>query len=209
MAEAKVFDVQGNVKESKSLNSALFNFEVKPHLLYEYVVGYTRNQRQGSAATKTRTMVRGGGRKPWRQKGTGRARAGTNNSPLWVGGGIVWGPHPKNYYRPLPKKLKRAALKSAFSDKVVADRVRIVDLPELDKPMTKTIADFLKNHDILEKRIVLLYERENDNLKKSCGNIKLLEVKRSIQVNPYDLIWAEYVLITPDALKKIEEVFGN
>lgn len=209
MAEAKVFDVQGNVKESKSLNSALFNFEVKPHLLYEYVVGYTRNQRQGSAATKTRTMVRGGGRKPWRQKGTGRARAGTNNSPLWVGGGIVWGPHPKNYYRPLPKKLKRAALKSAFSDKVAADRVRIVDLPELDKPMTKTIADFLKNHDILEKRIVLLYERENDNLKKSCGNIKLLEVKRSIQVNPYDLIWAEYVLITPDALKKIEEVFGN
>jgi len=209
MAEAKVFDVQGNVKESKSLNSALFNFEVKPHLLYEYVVGYTRNQRQGSAATKTRTMVRGGGRKPWRQKGTGRARAGTNNSPLWVGGGIVWGPHPKNYYRPLPKKLKRAALKSAFSDKVAADRVRIVDLPELDKPMTKTIADFLKNHDILEKRIVLLYERENDNLKKSCGNIKLLEAKRSIQVNPYDLIWAEYVLITPDALKRIEEVFGN
>jgi large subunit ribosomal protein L4 len=209
MAEAKVFDVQGNVKEGKSLNSALFNFEIKPHLLYEYVVGYTRNQRQGSAATKTRTMVKGGGRKPWRQKGTGRARTGTNNSPLWVGGGIVWGPHPKNYYRPLPKKLKRAALKSAFSDKVAADRVRIVDLPELDKPMTKTIADFLKNHDILEKRIVLLYEGENDNLKKSCGNIKLLEAKRSIQVNPYDIIWAEYVLITPDALKRIEEVFGN
>ncbi|OQX91579.1 MAG: 50S ribosomal protein L4 [candidate division Zixibacteria bacterium 4484_95] len=209
MAEAKVFDAQGNVKESKTLDSALFNFKVKPHLLYEYVVGYTRNQRQGSAATKTRTMVKGGGRKPWRQKGTGRARAGTNNSPLWAGGGIIWGPHPKNYCRDLPKKLKRSALKSAFSDKVAADRVRIVDLPVLDKPMTKVITDFLKKHGILEKRIVLIYELENDNLKKSCRNIKLLEVKRSVHINPYDVIWAEYILITQDALQKIEEVFSN
>lgn len=209
MADAKVFDVQGNVRESKPLNSALFNSEVKPHLLHEYIVGYTRNQRQGTASTKTRTMVRGGGRKPWRQKGTGRARAGTNTSPLWVGGGIVWGPHPKDYRRPLPKKLKRAALKSTFSDKAATDRIRIVDLPGLDKPRTRTIADFLKSHDIFEKRVVLLFEGENDNLKKSCRNIKWLVAKRSIQVNPYDLVWAEYILITPGALQKIEEVFSN
>jgi len=154
-------------------------------------------------------MVRGGGRKPWRQKGTGRSRAGSNTSPLWVGGGIVWGPHPKDYYRSLPKKLKKAALKSAFSYKAAEERIRIVDLPELEKPKTKTIADFLMGQDIYLKRILLLYEGKIDNLEKSCQNIKWLETKRSILVNPFDLIRADYVLITPDALQKIEEVFAN
>jgi len=209
MAEAKVFDIQGNSKESKQLDGPLFNSEVKPHLLHEYIVGYRRNQRQGTASTKTRTMVRGGGRKPWRQKGTGRSRAGSNTSPLWVGGGIVWGPHPKDYYRSLPKKLKKAALKSAFSYKAAEERIRIVDLPELEKPKTKTIADFLMGQDIYLKRILLLYEGKIDNLEKSCQNIKWLETKRSILVNPFDLIRADYVLITPDALQKIEEVFAN
>jgi len=209
MAEAKVFDIQGNSKESKQLDGPLFNSDVKPHLLHEYIVGYRRNQRQGTASTKTRTMVRGGGRKPWRQKGTGRSRAGSNTSPLWVGGGIVWGPHPKDYYRSLPKKLKKAALKSAFSYKAAEERIRIVDLPELEKPKTKTIADFLMGQDIYLKRVLLLYEGKIDNLEKSCQNIKWLEIKRSILVNPFDLIRADYVLITPDALQKIEEVLGN
>jgi len=209
MAEAKVFDIQGNSKESKQLDGPLFNSDVKPHLLHEYIVGYRRNQRQGTASTKTRTMVRGGGRKPWRQKGTGRSRAGSNTSPLWVGGGIVWGPHPKDYYRSLPKKLKKAALKSAFSYKAAEERIRIVDLPELEKPKTKTIADFLMGQDIYLKRVLLLYEGKIDNLEKSCQTIKWLEIKRSILVNPFDLIRADYVLITPDALQKIEEVLGN
>lgn len=209
MAEAKVFDMQGNVKEAKQLEGSLFNSKIRAHLLHEYVVGYMRNQRQGNASTKTRSMVRGGGHKPWRQKGTGRARAGSSNSPIWVGGGIVWGPHTKDYNRPIPKKLKRLALKSAFSDKASSGCIRIVDLPDMAMPQTKIIADLLKSQGIYQKRVLLLSEGENDNLRKSCRNIRWFKAKRSILVNPFDLIWAEFVLITPSALEKIEEVFGK
>lgn len=209
MAEAKVIDALGKVVDSAQLEGKLFNSEAKPHLLHEYIVGYQRNQRQGNAATKTRTMVRGGGKKPWRQKGTGRARSGSNTSPVWVGGGIVWGPHPKSYYSPLPKKFKQSALKSAFSDKAASGCLRIVDLPELEKPRTHTVVDFLKSQDIYHSRVLILLEAANDNFAKSCRNIKWLEVKRSILVNPFDLVWAEFVLMTRDALQKIKEVFDK
>ena len=209
MAEAKVIDVQGNNKESKQLEGPLFNSEVNSHLLHEYVIGYRRNLRQGTSATKTRTMVRGGGKKPWRQKGTGRARAGTNTSPVWTGGGIAWGPHPREYYRPLPRKFKRSALNSAFSLRAGEGKISIADLPELPEVKTKVIADWLKNLGVYKNRVLLLYENKVDNLGKSCRNIQGLEIKRSILVNPYDLIWAEHVLVTPDAFAKIEEVFGK
>lgn len=209
MAEAKVFDIQGKSKDSKKLEGPLFNSEVKPHLLHEYVVGYQRNLRQGTAATKTRTMVKGGGRKPYRQKGTGRARAGSNNSPLWTGGGIIWGPHPRIYYRPMPKQFKRAAIRSAFSNKAAQGNIRVVELPEITEPKTKAVADWLKSHEIYHKRVLLLVEAKNEHLEKSCQNIKWMAVKRSLLVNPFDLVWAEYVLVTPDALQKIEEVFGK
>jgi large subunit ribosomal protein L4 len=209
MAEAKVFDVQGNSKESRPLEGPLFNSDVKDYLLHEYVVGYQRNLRQGTASTKTRAQVRGGGRKPWRQKGTGRARAGTNTSPIWEGGGVAWGPHPREYYRPIPKKFKKAAICSAFSEAANQGSIRVVDIPELGEPKTRTMADFMKSHDIYQKRVLLLFEGKTEHLVKSCRNIKGLTVKRSVLVNPFDLVWAEHVLITPDALKKLEEVFGQ
>jgi large subunit ribosomal protein L4 len=208
MAEAKVFDKQGKSVESKQLENPLFNAEVKPHLLHEYVIGYHRNQRQGTSATKTRTMVRGGGKKPWRQKGTGRARSGSNTSPIWTGGGIVWGPHPRVYYRPIPKKFKRAAIKSAFSEKAANGNIRIIQLPELTEAKTKLVAEWLKAQEIYHKRILILIEEKNEHLERACRNIKWLAVKRSVLVNPFDLVWAEYVLATPDALQKVEEVFG-
>jgi large subunit ribosomal protein L4 len=208
MAEAKVFDKQGKSVESKQLENPLFNAEVKPHLLHEYVIGYHRNQRQGTSATKTRTMVRGGGKKPWRQKGTGRARSGSNTSPIWTGGGIVWGPHPRVYYRPIPKKFKRAAIKSAFSEKAANGNIRIIQLPELTEAKTKRVAEWLKAQEIYHKRILILIEEKNEHLERACRNIKWLAVKRSVLVNPFDLVWAEYVLATPDALQKVEEVFG-
>jgi large subunit ribosomal protein L4 len=209
MAEIQVFDSQGKSVEKKQLEGSLFNAEVKPHLMHEYVVGFMRNQRHGNAATKTRTMVRGGGRKPWRQKGTGRSRSGSNTSPLWVGGGIVWGPHPKDHYSPMSRKLKKSALKSAFSLVAAEGRLRISELPDLEKPSARIYAGFLKGHDIYNKRVLLLYENKDENIELSCRNIKWLVTRRSILVNPMDLIWAEYVLITPDALAKIEEVFGK
>ncbi len=209
MADAKVYDSDGNVKESMTLDGPLFNSEPKPHLLHQYVKGYLNNQRQGTSSTKTRTGVSGGGAKPWRQKGTGRARAGSNTSPIWVGGGIVWGPHPKCWYAPIPKKLKRQALVSAFSDKASGDRLRIVELPALESPRTKLIHEMLKKHDLLNKKILLLDEGKNENLAKSCRNMRWLIYKRSALVNPYDIIWADCVLMTPGALQKIEEVFNN
>ena len=208
MAEVKVFDIQGKNVESKNLDNPLFNSEVKPHLLHEYVIGYRRNQRQGTSATKTRTMVRGGGKKPWRQKGTGRARSGSNTSPVWTGGGIVWGPHPRVYYRPIPRKFKKAAIKAAFSEKAANGNIGIIQLPELTEAKTKLVAQWLKTHEIYHKRILILIEEKNEHLERACRNIKWLAVKRSILVNPFDLVWAEYVLVTPDALQKIEEVFG-
>ena len=209
MAEAKVFDIQGNSKESRPLEGPLFNSEVKHHLLHEYVVGYRRNLRQGCASTKTRAMVRGGGRKPWRQKGTGRARAGTNTSPIWEGGGVAFGPHPREYYRPIPKKFKKAAIRAAFSNKAAEGGIRITDLPELSEPKTKSMAEFLQRQDVYHKRVLLLVEGKIEHLEKSCRNIKGLAVKRSVLVNPFDLVWAEQVMVTPDALQKIEEVFGR
>ena len=209
MAEAKIFDVQGKSTSNKQLEGPLFNSEVKPHLLHEYVIGYQRNLRQGTSATKTRTMVRGGGRKPWRQKGTGRARAGSNTSPVWTGGGIVWGPHPRIYYRPIPKNFKRAAIRSAFSNVAASGNIRVVDIPEITEPKTKTIAEWLKSHEIYHKRVLILTEGKNENFERSCHNIKYVATKRSILVNPFDLVWAEFVLVTADALQKIEEVFGK
>jgi large subunit ribosomal protein L4 len=209
MTEAKIFDSQGNSVESRQLEGPLFNSEVKPHLLHEYMTGYRRNLRQGTAATKTRTMVRGGGRKPWRQKGTGRARSGSNNSPIWTGGGIVWGPHPRVYYRPIPRKFKKAAIRSAFSSKAAEGNIRIVQLPEIKETKTRQMADWLKSLELYHKRVLVLIEEKNEHLEKSCRNIKWLAIKRSLLVNPFDLIWAEFVLVTPDALQKIEEVFGK
>jgi large subunit ribosomal protein L4 len=209
MAELKLFNIEGKEKESRQVEGALFNSEVRPHLLHEYVVGYQRNMRQGTAATKTRTMVRGGGHKPWRQKGTGRARAGTNTSPIWTGGGIAWGPHPRTYYRPFPKKFKRAALVSAFSHKAAENRIRIVELPTLEKPSTRTVGDLLKNHEIYHQKTLLLYEGKQEHLEISGRNIKWLNIKRATLVNPFDLVWADHVLLTSEALAKIEEVFGG
>lgn len=209
MAEAKIFDLKGNSTDSRQLEGPLFNSEVKPQLLHEYVIGYQRNLRQGTSSTKTRTMVRGGGRKPWRQKGTGRARSGTNSSPIWTGGGIAWGPHPRIYYRPMPKKFKRAAIRSAFSFHAAAGTIRVVEAPEITEPKTKTIAEWLKSHDIYHQRVLILTEGKNTEFEMSCKNIKYVETKRSILVNPFDLVWAQHVLVTPDALQKIEEVLGK
>lgn len=209
MTEVKVYDKEGNVRESRPLNGPLFNSEPKPHLLHSYVKAFLNNQRQGTSSTKTRTGVSGGGAKPWRQKGTGRARAGSNTSPIWVGGGIVWGPHPKNWSASIPRKLKRQALVSAFSDKVAGDNLRLIEIPELDRPKTKVVQELLKRHELLQKKVLLLDEGRNENLAKSCRNLKWLIYKRSMLVNPYDILWADCVLMTQAALEKIEEVFNN
>ena len=204
-----VIDFNGKKVGDVSLPKDIFEANINIDLMHQAYVRQMANARLGTHETKERGDVSGGGRKPWRQKGTGRARSGTNTSPIWEGGGIAWGPHPREYYRPIPKKFKRAAIRSAFSFMAANDGIRVVELPELSKPKTKTIADFMKRQDIYEKRVLLLFEGKNEHLEESCRNIKGLAVKRSILVNPFDLVWAEHVLITSEALQKIEEVFSR
>ena len=198
-AEAKIITLEGR----------LFNSEPKEHVLHEYVVGYLRNQRQGNSSTLNRTRMKGGGKKPFRQKGTGRARAGSNTSPLWSGGAVAWGPNPKDHYGKLPKALRRSALNSAFSLKAKEGNLQVVELPDLPEAKTKIVADYLKSLGIYGKKTLLLYDGKNDNLTTASHNIKDFSVGRASQVNVYDLLCHEHILITQDGLERVKEIFGN
>jgi large subunit ribosomal protein L4 len=153
--------------------------------------------------------MKGGGRKPFRQKGTGRARAGSNTSPLWSGGAIAFGPTPKDHYSRLPRTLKRNALLSAFSLKVKEGNLQIIELPEISEAKTKVVAGYLKTIGLYDKKTILLYDGQNDNLVVASRNIRNFNVKRAQQVNPFDLLHHQNILITEQGLEKIKEIFGN
>ncbi len=207
MAKAKIYDNSGSHAGEMELSAELFGFEPKKYQVYQYVKTYMSNQRQGTHAAKTRAEVTGGGAKPWRQKGTGRARAGSNTSPIWEGGGVAFGPRPRSYYSKIPKRTKRHALLSMFSDKVNGDKLIVVDLPELDKPSTKTMHELFAALELAGKRILILDENKDSLVPLSVRNIPKVVYKRACLVNPYDLIKAEYVLVTRKGMQSIEEVF--
>ncbi len=209
MAEVKFISKDGTETRTVSLNGPLFESEPKEHILQEYVRGYMKNQRQGTASTLNRARMKGGGKKPFRQKGTGRARAGSNTSPLWTGGAIVFGPTPKDHYSRLPKGLKRSALVSALSMRVKEGNLQVVELPDLPEAKTKHVSTFLKKLGLYDKKTILLYEGRNDSLATASRNIRNFEVKRAEQVNPYDLLLHEHVLVTEQGLEKMKETFGN
>lgn len=195
--------------ESKAINlgGPLFESEPNEHILHEYVKGFLQNQRQGTSSTLNRARMAGGGRKPFRQKGTGRARAGSNTSPLWAGGAVIWGPVPKDYYKKIPRNLKRNALRSAFSLKAREGNICIVELPEASEPKTKILADFLKKLGLYHQKTILLYEGKNENLTLASRNIKYFNAKRAELVNPFDLLWHRNILITERGLARIKEIF--
>jgi large subunit ribosomal protein L4 len=207
MATARVFDSGGGPAGEIELDQGLFGQEPSKYQVYQYVKTYLLNQRQGSSSTKGRSEVRGGGSKPWRQKGTGRARAGTNRSPLWEGGGIVFGPKPKSYYSAVPKRLRRSALISALSDRAAEGKIMIIDPPSLESPSTKTVFEFLGALKLLGKRVLILDENKEAGLPLSCRNIPKLEYKRARLVNAYDIVKAEYVLVTKAGMDSMVEVF--
>ena len=209
MPEVKYFSKDGNQSKTVSLNGPLFDSEPKEHLLHEYIRGYLNNQRQGTSSTLNRMRMKGGGKKPFRQKGTGRARAGSNTSPLWHGGAIAFGPTPKDHYARLPKALKRNALISAFSLRAKDGNLRVVELPELAEAKTKILAAFLKTLGIYDKRTILLYDGDIPNLLVASRNIRNFEIKNAALVNPYDLLQHENILVTETGLAKIKETFGN
>ena len=209
MPEVKFISKDGTEARTVTLSGPLFETEPKEHILHEYVRGYRTNQRQGNSSTLNRMRMLGGGKKPFRQKGTGRARAGSNTSPLWSGGAIAFGPTPKDHYNRLPKGLKKNALMSAFSLRVKEGNLRVVELPELSEPKTKILAGFLKKMGLENKKTIILHEGTSEHLLISSRNIPNLSVKRAEQVNPYDLLLFENILVTEQGLEKIKETFKN
>jgi large subunit ribosomal protein L4 len=166
------------------------------------------NQRQGNAATKTRAMVRGGGRKPWKQKGTGRARAGTIRSPLWVGGGVVFGPHPRKYTISMPRKVRRLALRSALTSKVNAGELVVLDDLSFAEIKTKNVVQFLNNFKADDTKSLIVTAEANESVEKSARNIPGVKAIISGGLNVFDILHHDRVFVTKEAVAKIEEVLA-
>ena len=209
MPDAKFLTKEGTESRTVLLDGPLFESEPNGNILHEYAKGYLRNQRQGTSSTLNRARLKGGGRKPYRQKGTGRARAGTDNSPLRIGGAVAFGPVPKDFYRKIPKRLKRKALISALSLKAKDGDINIVEKPDVEEPKTRIIADYLKKLGFYHQKTILLFEGKDDNLSIASKNIKYFNVKRAELINPYDLLWHKNILITEDGLARLKEIFGD
>lgn len=203
-----VIKSDGSQGEMVDLPAALFGREPNEAVVHSYIVAYLANQRQGTAKTKTRKEVNGGGIKPWRQKGTGRARAGTIRSPLWPGGGTVFGPSPRSYETRLPKKQRRLALLSVLSDKARNDRVKVLADLNLADGKTKNFAALLGRLGLAEKKVLILDEGQNADLQRASRNIPAVKVSRARLANVYDVLDADMLVITVAGLKDMEEVFG-
>ncbi len=207
MASVAMVDMSN--KKVKDLElPALFGAEVKGHLLHTAVVNQLANRRAGTAATKTKGLVSGGGAKPFRQKGTGRARAGSNRSPLWRHGGTVFGPQPRDYSYRLPKKEKRAALAAALAAKVQDSRMIVLDKLELAAPRTKEMSGLLRTLGVSESALVLL-PAENKNVALAARNLPKVKVIRMENINVYDLLKYRYLVTTQDGLAAMQEVYGK
>ncbi len=207
--EAKLYNKEGSEVGTVSLNETVFGAKPNPDLVHQYIVNYLANQRQGTSSTKGRTDVSGGGAKPWRQKGTGRARAGTIRSPIWRGGGITFGPKPRSYFRKFPKKMKRAAIISVFSGKAQDESLRIVEDLALEEIKTKTINGILDKLGLEKKKCLILDEGMNRHLSLSVRNLRNIKYLRAPLANAYDLLNADVLVITKAGLDKIEEVFTS
>ncbi len=204
---AKIYGADGSEKGSAALPEELFGQPVHEHLLWLSVKRHLGNQRQGNAAVKNRALVSGGGRKPFKQKGTGRARQGSNTSPLMPGGGRAFGPRPRGYRTDLPKKQRHTALVSALSLKAVESAVYVLDTLALDRPHTRPVADVLKKLGLYEKRTLLVLGDADENVLKSCRNLRNLRTTQAQQLNPYDLLDCEAVLLTAAGLERVKEVY--
>ncbi len=207
MAKADVVNIQGEKVGEVELNDAIWAVDVKPYLIHDVVVMQLNNRRRGTAKTKTRGEVRGGGKKPWRQKGTGRARAGSTTSPVWVGGGTVFGPRPKEYHMSLPKKVRRAALRSALTVRNQGAHLLVLDKLELPSISTKSFAGIMKTLNLSKPLVVV--QGKDEILEKSARNIPYTKVLRTEGLNVYDVMRHEQLMVTVDALKKIEEALSS
>ncbi len=208
MATATTFSAGGDKTGSVDLPDSLFGIEPNSHVVWEAVVNFQANQRQGTVKTKTRGQVNRSNAKPWRQKGTGRARAGTHRSPLWVGGGIMHGPQPRDHSYKLPKKQKRLALRSALSDRATNGRVVVIDDIELAEIKTRQIQTILDNMELGQEKVLILVADLDDNLALSTRNIPNVIAMPAREANTYTVVAADWVVITKSGLASLEEVFA-
>ena len=215
MATVAVYDITNNQVGDIELNDSIFGVEMNAGLLHQAVVMQLAAQRLGTHATKTRGFVRGGGRKPWKQKGTGRARAGSTRSPLWVGGGTVFGPHPRSplgvgggtVFGPHPRKQRRLALKCALSDKVKSGDLIVLESLNFDAPKTKQVVKMLGDFGVDSKALFITAD-EAENVEKSARNIPGAKAIQALGLNVYDILHHDKLFITKDAITRIEEVFA-
>ena len=206
MANVSVYNIEGKEVGSIELNDAVFGVEVNEHLVHMAVVNQLANNRQGTQSAKTRSEVSGGGRKPWRQKGTGHARQGSTRSPQWTGGGVVFAPKPRDYSFKMNKKEKRIALLSALSSKVADNKIVVLDAFNLDEVKTKKFAEVMSNLKV-DKALVVI-EGENKNVVLSGRNIPTVKVSATNEINTYDVLKYETIVVTKAAVEKLEEVYA-
>ncbi|MGL5753797.1 MAG: 50S ribosomal protein L4 [Paraclostridium sp.] len=207
MPKLNILNVNGQNVGEIELAEAIFGVEVNEHVLYEVVKNQLANKRQGTQSAKTRAEVRGGGRKPWKQKGTGRARQGSIRAVQWVGGGVAFAPKPRDYSYTLPKKVRRLAIKSALSSKVQNSEVIVLDALNMEAPKTKEFVQILKNINASKKALVVTAEK-NENVVKSARNIEGVQAATVNTINVYDILKYDTFVITTDAVKKVEEVYA-
>ncbi len=207
MPTVDIYNVDGKVVGNMDLNENVFGVVVRPDVMHEVVVNYLANQRQGTQSTKTRTEVRGGGIKPWRQKGTGRARQGSIRAPQWVGGGVALGPKPRDYRYNVNKKVRQLALKSALSSKVEENELIVLDSFACEEVKTKQVVALLKNLNVNEKALLVLPENDK-NIVLSARNIKGVDTTYVGAINTYEVLNHTKCIILKDAVTKLEEVYA-
>ena len=203
MPTVELFKQDGTTAGEVVLNDDLFGIEPNNNVVFDVITNQQATQRQGTHAVKNRSAVRGGGKKPWRQKGTGRARAGSSRSPIWRGGGVVFGPTPRSYGYKVPRKSRRLAIKSVLSQKVLDNELIVVDKLELETPKTKEFRAILDNLEV-DKKVLLVLENTNENIFKSAKNIPNVKVVSSDNVSVLDVVAHDYLLVTQTALDELE-----
>ena len=209
MPKLSVYNMAGKTTgEEIELKEEVFGVEFNEPVVHQAIVRQQSNERQGTSATKTRGMVRGGGRKPWRQKGTGHARVGSTRSPLWVGGGVTFGPQPRSYVKDMPRKARRLAIRCALSAKVAAGQMVIIDNIAFDDFKTKRTVEMLEAFGAAENKTLIITNGENENVELSARNLRKVTVINNGGLNCFDLLHNNKVFLDKNAVEKIEEVLA-
>lgn len=206
MPKTDILDVKGNVVGDVELSERVFGIEPNEPVVHEVVTALLANRRQGTKGSLTRSEVRGGGRKPWRQKGTGRARAGTSRSPLWIGGGVVFAPKSRDFSKKVNKKVRNLAMRSVFSAKVQDNELRVLDALTMEAPKTKEMVAVLEA--IKAPKALIVTAEKDETVMRSANNIQKVAVSTVSELNVYDMLKYDILVVTKDALAKIEEVYA-